>query len=85
MTTAKVVSIHGAKIFAKGVPEPNLVEMLKDVLKLARLGEIHGAHMVIVHDDGVARKARVGRCNYAAIGCLAALSQELIESGLDDK
>lgn len=85
MSAAKVVSLHGSKIFAKGVPEPDLVEMLKDVLKLARRGEIHGAHMVLVHDDGMARKARVGRCNYAAIGCLAALSQELIDAGLDDK
>lgn len=78
-----VVSLHGNPIFVRGVPRPDVVEMLEEVLELARRGEIHGAHMVLVHDDGVARKAMVGRCNYAAIGCIAVLSAALIEEGLD--
>ena len=83
--TASVISLKGDEIYAKGVPQPDLVAMLEEILALAQRGEIHGAHMVIVHDDGVARKACAGRANYAAVGCLAALSARLIADGIDNK
>jgi hypothetical protein len=76
---SSVVSLTGDPIYARGVPQPEVIEVLEEILKLARLGEIHGVHAVLVHDDGVVRKAQVGRCNYAAIGCLAALSSIMIE------
>lgn len=83
MAEADVVSLDGKPIYIRGVPRDDVVEMLTDVLELARRGEIHGAHLVIVHDDRVARKARCGRVNYATVGALAALSHELIDEALD--
>jgi hypothetical protein len=84
MPESAVVSLRGEPIWSRGVPRQDVVEMLEEILELARRGEIHGTHMVLVHDDGVARKAMIGRCNYAAIGCLAALSAAMIEEGIDD-
>lgn len=83
MAEAEVVSLSGAPIYTRGVPASDVVEMLEGALELARRGEIHGAHMVLVHDDGVARKARCGRVNYSVLGCLAFLSHELIREGFN--
>lgn len=83
--TSTVVSLNGEAIFAPGVPHEDVVSMLEEMLDLARRGEIHGIHMVLVHDDGVPRKATVGRCNYAAVGCLSSLQAVLLEEGLDNK
>ena len=77
--TNSVVSLAGQPIYSRGVPQPEVIEVLEQILELARLGEIHGVHAVLVHDDGVVRRAQIGRCNYAAIGCLAALSITMIE------
>lgn len=79
---AEVVSISGDRIWSKGTPEEEVVTMLEEALELARRGEIHGAHIVLVHDDGVARKGSIGRCNYATVGCAAVLLKSLIENGL---
>lgn len=76
---ASIVSLHGKPIWRKGVRQPEVVELLQEVLTLAKRGEIHGVHMVLVHDDGVARKARAGRVNYATIGCLNVLAQGLAD------
>ena len=84
MSDSNIVSISGKRIFSKGVPQEDVIEMLEEILELARRGEIHGAHMVLVHDDGIARKAMIGRCNYDAIGALTVLSHNLIVEGLDD-
>ena len=84
MSESDVVSLHGKPIWSRGVARPDVVAMIEEVLELARRGEIHGAHMVLVHDDGFARKAMVGRCNYSALGALAVLSSALIAEGLHD-
>lgn len=77
-----VVSLRGEEIWTKGEPKEEVVTMLEQALELAKRGEIHGAHIVLVHDDGVARKGSVGRCNYATIGCTSVLLKSLIEDGL---
>lgn len=83
MAEADVVSLSGKPIYARGIPNDDLVEMIEEVLELARRGEIHGAHMVLVHDDGVARKASLGRVNYSVLGALAKMSHDLIVEGFE--
>jgi hypothetical protein len=76
--TAEVVSLHGTRIYAKGVPCPDVIEMLEYLLDLARRGEIHGVHAVVTHDDGAARKGLVGRATYCTLGALSALHYQLL-------
>ena len=78
-----VVSMKGDEIFIKGEPREDVVAMLTDILEMVKRGELHGAHMVLVHDDGVSRKACVGRCNYSTIGCLTALTNVLLTDCFD--
>lgn len=78
MADSQVVSLKGVPIYTRGVPHQDVVEMLEETLELAKRGEIHGVHLVLVHDDGVARKGRCGRVNYSVIGALTCLVSELI-------
>lgn len=83
MAEADIISLSGRPIYSRGVVAEDVVAMLEEVLELARRGEIHGAHMVLVHDDGAARKACCGRVNYSVLGCLSFLKYELMRDGFE--
>lgn len=73
----KVVSLRGEQILAPGEVNPEVVQMLEDLLDHARSGEIKTVVAVFVHADDTAGSWQKGTKSYRLVGMLTKVLHDL--------